>query len=209
MLEALTYQEMLKDIIKNSERYGIENDTIGILLTRPDLETGRDILESLEYYHFRTGKMINFYLPGYGAYWNDWYPDGKVVTKLNGVSWSFSNRMFVEFIEELECYSKWEYSGESELILLSYSRRQISYEKVMIFHLDQMLRDKVISSVHNFLEQLFRICKDEGTLSEVCGSARLDKAKQIAMNRILEKIPKGLNEIFKYEKYFSLKNISR
>ena len=64
MLDALTYQEMLKHIKWNVEQYGIEDDTIGILITRPDLTTGESILNSLEYFHFRTGKTINFYLPG-------------------------------------------------------------------------------------------------------------------------------------------------
>ena len=60
MFEALTYQEMLKDINRNIERYGVLDDTIGILITRPDLVTGKSILNSLEYFHFRTGKMVNF-----------------------------------------------------------------------------------------------------------------------------------------------------
>lgn len=80
MFDALTYQEMLKEIKKNSEKYGITDDVVAILITRPDLATGKDILNSLEYYHFRTGHSINFYLPGYGAYWTEEeYPDGKVV----------------------------------------------------------------------------------------------------------------------------------
>lgn len=102
---------MLRNIARNSERYGIENDTIGILLTRPDLETGRDILNSLEYYHFWMGNSINFYLPGYGAYWDDTYPDRKVVTEIDGVKWYFSNEMFVRFEENMERYSSWKYSG--------------------------------------------------------------------------------------------------
>lgn len=116
MFDALTYQEMLKEIKKNSEKYGITDDVVAILITRPDLATGKDILNSLEYYHFRTGHSINFYLPGYGAYWTEEeYPDGKVVTEIAGVKWSFSNQRFVEFIEDMEKYSKWRYSGESDL----------------------------------------------------------------------------------------------
>lgn len=65
MFDALTYQKMLKEIKKNSEKYGITDDMVAILITRPDLATGKDILNSLEYYHFRTGRSINFYLPGY------------------------------------------------------------------------------------------------------------------------------------------------
>lgn len=63
MLEAITYQNMLKEI-KRSE---LLEDTIGILITRPDLETGKDIINSLGYYHHLTGKNINFFLPGFAA----------------------------------------------------------------------------------------------------------------------------------------------
>lgn len=207
MLDALTYQEMLRNIARNSERYGIENDTIGILFTRPDLETGRNILNSLEYYHFRKGKSINFYLPGYGAYWDDAYPDRKVVTEIDGVRWYFSNEMFVRFEENMERYSSWRYSGESELLLLEYKNHRISFENMMQFYLDQMLRDKVIFSIHNFFEKLFRLCQDKETLNEISGSFRCDKAKQITSNRILEKIPMGLGEIFTQEKYFCIKDM--
>ena len=39
MLEAITYQAMLEDISRNN----ILEDTIGILITRPELEVGKDI----------------------------------------------------------------------------------------------------------------------------------------------------------------------
>ena len=42
MLEAITYQNMLRDINSNE----IKEDTIGILITRPDLEVGKSILNS-------------------------------------------------------------------------------------------------------------------------------------------------------------------
>ena len=119
MYEALTYQIMLEDISDNIRKHGILNDKIGILMTRPDLPTGKSILDSLEYFHFRTGNSLNFYLAGYGAYWpNLEYPDGKVVTVIDGVKWLFSNQKFVQFVSDLETYSKWSYSGESELLLV-------------------------------------------------------------------------------------------
>lgn len=207
MLDALTYQEMLKHIKGNIERYGIENDTIGILITRPDLHTGKSILNSLEYFHFRTGKTINFYLPGYGAYWNDTYPDGKVVTEINRVKWSFSNEMFTEFLSDLEKYSKWKYSGESELLLVDLKKGILSFDKIMQFHLDNMIRDNVIYSVHQFFEQLFRVCQDKETLNQVSNAFGLDKAKQITKERILDKLPVGLGNIFTQEKYFCVRNM--
>jgi hypothetical protein len=207
MLDALTYQEMLKHIKGNVERYGILDDTIGILITRPDLHTGKSILNSLEYFHFRTGKCINFYLPGYGAYWNNSYPDGKIVTEINGVKWSFSNEMFTEFVCDLEKYSKWKYSGESELLLVDLKNGVFSFDKMMQFHLDNMIRDNVIYSVHQFFEQLFRVCKDKETLNQVSNAFGLDKAKQIAKERILDKLPIELGVIFTKEKYFCVRNM--
>lgn len=52
MIDALTYQIMLEEINRNAREEGILNDSIGILITRPELPTGKDILNSLEYYHF-------------------------------------------------------------------------------------------------------------------------------------------------------------
>ena len=48
MFDALTYQEMLKEIKKNSEKYGITDDVVAILITRPDLATGKDILNVIK-----------------------------------------------------------------------------------------------------------------------------------------------------------------
>ena len=160
MIDALTYQIMLKEINRNARKEGILNDSIGILITRPELPTGKDILNSLEYYHFRTGKSVNFYLPGYGAYWNSDYPDSKVVTTIDKVNWLFSNQMFALFIEDLEKNSKWQYSGESELLLVDLKEGTLSYEKMMQFYLDKMIRDGVIYSVNQCFEDLFRNCKD-------------------------------------------------
>lgn len=207
MFDALTYQIMLDEIDRNVRKKGVINDTIGILITRPELPTGKDILNSLDYYHFRTGKSINFYLPGYGAYWNNDYPDGKIVTTVDDVNWSFSNQMFVLFIEDLERYSKWQYSGESELLLLELKDGILSYRNMMQFYLDNMIRDGVIYSVHQFLEKLFRICKDKESLQQISNTFGINMAKQISMESLLEKLPLGLGEVFTQEKYFCIRNM--
>ena len=210
MFDALTYQEMLKDINSNVERYGVLDDTIGILITRPDLITGKNILNSLEYFHFRTGKSVNFYLPGYGAYWpQKEYPDGKEVTTIDNVKWSFSNKMFAQFINELEEFSKWKYSGESELLLVELKNGILSYENVMQFYLDNMLRDNTISSVHQFFEELFRICQRTDSINQISNVIVLNKAKQISKENLIGEIPMGIGKIFTQEKYFCVRNLRR
>lgn len=209
MIEALTYEEMLRDINKNMDKYGIKSDTIGILLARPDLETGKSILNSLPYFHFRTGKTINFYLPGYGAYWNDYYPDEKQVVMIDGVNWCFSNQMFANFLDDLEKYANWNYSGESELLLLEYNDGVLSYENVMRFYLDNMIRDGVIASIHSFFEKLFRLCKSKESLRDLSNCLGNDKVKQIARNKILDNLPLGLRDVFSQEKYYCVKKFAK
>lgn len=209
MFDALTYQIMLEEINRNAREKGVLNDSIGILITRPELPIGKDILNSLEYYHFRTGKSVNFYLPGYGAYWNNDYPDSKIVTTINNVNWSFSNQMFALFIEDLEKYSKWQYSGESELLLVDLKEGTLSYENVMQFYLDKMIRDGVIYSVYQFFEDLFRICKDKDSLNQISNGFGMNKAKQVSIDALLDKLPLGLGNVFIQEKYFCVKNMER
>lgn len=179
MLEAITYQAMLEDISRNN----ILEDTIGILITRPELEVGKDILSSLNYYHHASSKNVNFYLPGYGAYWHGTYPDGRVVTKINGVDWSFSDSMFVQFVGELQAHSSWRYSGESELLMLEYKNGVLRFEKVMRFYLENMLRDNLIHSTSSFFQQLLTACgqdKSPGGLSD-----RLAQAGAIQVTKTL------------------------
>lgn len=57
-----------------------------------------------------------------------------IVSVIDGVNWSFSNQKFVQFISELEKYSKWSYSGESELLLIELKNGILSYKNVMLFH---------------------------------------------------------------------------
>ena len=107
----------------------------------------------------------------------------------------------------MEKYSKWKYSGESELLLLDFKNGILSYNRMMQFHLDKMIRDNVINSVQQFFEQLFRVCKDKDTFNQVSNAFTLHKVKQITMERIIDKFPVGLGYIFTQEKYFCVRDM--
>ena len=205
MLEAITYQKMLLDIQHNQ----ITEDTIGILITRPDLDGGKSIINSLNYYHHLSGKSTNFYLPGFGAYWYEAYPDEREVTEIDGAKWYYSDKMFVDFISDLEKYSKWQYSGETELLMLEYKDGILSFDNMMCFYLDNMLRDNVIVSVPSFFQQLFRIHNRRRATKDISNTLGRDKAIQITKDIILDTIPAELSELFVQEKYFSVKNCGR
>lgn len=60
--------------------------------------------------------------------------------------------MFVSFIQNLEHYSNGNIRGESELLLVELKDNVLSYQNTMQFHLDNMLRDRVIGSIPQFLK---------------------------------------------------------
>ena len=198
MLEAIVYDSMLKNI----EEHKIEQDTIGILLTRPTSKAGKDIVETLPYYHHRSGKSINFYLPGYGAYWYDVYPDKENVTMIGDVQWSFSNQKYVEFIEALEEHSKWKYSGESELLLIEYTNGKLDYSNVLRFHLDEMLRDEAIPSINVFFENIFRYASQQKSLTQLSDITGLKTVGQVTMDCILGELPKLFSGALKKGRHY-------
>jgi hypothetical protein len=198
MLEAIVYDSMLKNI----EEHKIDQDTIGILLTRPTSKAGKDIVETLPYYHHRSGKSINFYLPGYGAYWYGVYPDEENVAVIGGVQWSFSNQKYVEFIEALEEHSKWKYSGESELLFIEYTNGKLDYSNVLRFHLDEMLRDEAIPSINVFFENIFRYASQQKSLIRLSDITGLKTVGQVTMDCILEELPKLFSGVLKKGRHY-------
>lgn len=206
MINALTYEKMIKKINSNYIERGLRNDYIGVFITRPDLESGKSILNSLNYYHHLTGRNVNFYLPGFGSYWGENYPDKETVAKIDGTEWYFSNEQFVKFTRKLERKTKWVYSGESELILLPLIEGKIDFQKILIFYLDDMLRDGAIKSVSAFFQQLSRLFESKSTLSEIHVALCKDNAIELIKGAILKKLPHGIGDIITKEKYFVIMN---
>lgn len=206
MIEALTYKDMLNHIRRND----LVEDTIGILITRPSLATGKDIVGELEYYHHLTGHSINFYLPGYGAYWNtEEYPDMKVVTEIDRTDWSFSNKAFVEFIYVLEEVSRWKYSGESELLLIPYHDGKLDFSNVAVFCLDAMLRDEVISSVSRFITELSRNAKRNNAVKSMTVKSAAKCVTKTIVQETVELLPKNLSKSIKRGRHYICKDFSK
>lgn len=198
MLEAIDYESM----IENIKEHKVEQDTIGILLTRPTSKSGKDIVETLPYYHHRSGKSINFYLPGYGAYWYGVYPDEENVTVIDGTQWSFSSQKYVEFIEALENHSKWKYSGESELLFVEYVNGELDYSNVLRFRLDEMLRDKAIPSINVLFENIFRCSFQQKNLTRLSDVTGLKALGQVTMDCILGELPNFFSGALKKGRHY-------
>ncbi len=204
MFEAITFDLMLENIRENS----INSDTIGILLARPKSDAGESIINNLPYYHHRSGYNINFYLPGYGAFWHEMYPDEIDVVKIEGNQWSFSNQKFVEFISCIEGKSQWKYSGESELLLVEFRNYFFSFSNVLRFHLDAMLRDGVVPSINAFFEGLFREISRGRSLSQISGAAGVKTLGQVTVESVMEVLPSFFGGFIKKGKHYIVHDYS-
>lgn len=159
MIDAITYQRMLEKLEESNMSEGI----VGFLFTRPDLVTGKSIMGSLSYYHHATRENIDFFLPGYGAYWPlDLYEDKIEVTQIEHIRWLFSSKAFTDFAYEFEDMTGWEYSGESELLLIPYDDGKLDFSDRMSFLIDQMIKDNVISSISSFFTHIARVARKQG-----------------------------------------------
>jgi len=205
MIDAITYTDMLKHI-RNNE---LIEDTIGILIARPDLHTGNSILKSLNYFHHLTGNNINFYLPGYGAYWSgDRYPDMNNVARINGVDWSFSYKSFVDFIAALEEVSRWKYLGESELLLIPYHAEMLDFSEVAVFHLDAMMNDGTISSVSSFITGLSRCVKRDNSITSITTSGAVKCVSKTVIYEMMDKLPTYISKSLSRGKHYLCRDFS-
>lgn len=70
-----------------------------------------------------------------------------------------------------------------------------------------MIRDGVIVSIHQFFEKVMRICSQTNSAKQISNAMGIDKAKQIMMDKLLEKLPADMGIIFGQERYFCVRNL--
>jgi hypothetical protein len=114
--------------------WGLISKLVGILFCFPDSKFGKEeILPFLGYFNLRTAEIVDVYCAGYGiGHKPDSYPDGRIIPSVAGENWWFDETTFNAIRQELEEKSKWNYSGETDLILLT-AKRSLSSEDCLSF----------------------------------------------------------------------------
>lgn len=192
-----------------------KHSLVAVLFCNPKTEFCKnEILNYLSYLHHRSGKAINIFCCGYGAYWpEDKYPDLEQVTKIEGVDWLYSDKAFVSVVEEFEEKTNWNYSGENELLLLdvvpSSEPKILNINNAIVCNLEQMKKDNAFSSVRSLFEQLIRYCAtteaaDTWTFSDAQG---LNIAKNLLKETILGFLPKNLQASYNKAENYVIRKI--
>lgn len=150
-----------------------KEQVIGILLIRPTNKLAKDeIINELPDFHHMSGKHINFYLPGYGADWQDWHVDDRQpVVTIDGTPWYFSTQLFHKFTSELKEKVEWEYSGDCDLLLLSVNPNEqdnnssLNFSSGIFINVTEMLSERLIISPSNLFYKIFNAFEANPQLS--------------------------------------------
>jgi hypothetical protein len=200
---------------------GVRLAMAGILFAPPDATLAqREILPRLEYFHQRAGKHIDFFCAGYTQGWEG----GKDV---NGCSdyknagldgWVFSNERFLSLCKEVSAVAKWNYSGETDLILLNAEydphgrSSRLDFSSTIQCRLDAMKEHKAIASVPEFFEKVFRYAESANPNDPTWGFSDREGMEQVGsaiVRLVLGLLPKNVSESYRKTKHFAVVDISR
>ena len=166
----------------------VEEKLIPVLLIKPVtmryLNKERIIEDFFDYIDLRTGRDIQFFMPGYVHYPNtsftqkfpSWTPcdEDTIAIKISRLgNIHYSNRAFVDFLDIIESSSpKFRYRGDTELLLVNYEPSEdnelgkIDFENIHRYNLTHLFDSVILNypddrvrlrNVEYFLESVIEI----------------------------------------------------
>lgn len=207
MFAASTYEEIerIEQQIENTE-------IVVFLFVRPSEE---QILKEFEYIHYNSAKYCSVYAIGYT---NDFgkandHTYRKVNAGMDG-EWYFSTKAFVDFKEKLQARIRWEYSGETEILVLQNnpgSPNVLNFQNYVAIDVNQGIREGYIDSFQRFMEALVRSSKSKVTAKDAICDVRRARisVKDILAGAIddCKKVPTPIKDIVKDRLFYRCANI--
>jgi len=193
---------------------------IGILFAQPSHSLAKEeITPNMDYFHYRSGRNINFYCAGYGDESSlGSYEDREPVGENASLRWMFSTSAFNTFRSELEQRSHWRYSGETELLLCNARLNRMATKVIpdlgvaVVCSLSKMKEDKAISSVMSLFEDIFRYAENQDPNDPTWGfsDAMAGQKSMPALKRlVLSLLPKGLGAEVERLAHLAIRDINK
>lgn len=209
MFAVSTYEEIVE-----CERK-IENmEIVVFLFVKPTNQDANDIIHEFEYIHYNSDKYCSVYAIGYsndpGKCSDHYYTK---VANIIGGDWYFSNKAFVGFKNNLEQRIKWEYSGETEILILQNNpggSDSLNFANYVAIDVNKGLREGYIDSFQRFMESLIRSARNNVTAKEVVSDIRKNrisiKNTIIGAIEVSKKIPAPAKQILKDRLFYRCAN---
>lgn len=172
--------------------------TVGILIADVRRQLEREyIFNYINRLNLETGKLIDFYIPGYikisnqHDYDNNKYYLNNCVEsfKLGKNRYFFSPELFDEFLDDLSEHSNKHLTPDPKIILVSYAHEQICFGDSIIFDLRQEDRKNSISELFQFI---INIARKTTEFEDFKRRIFLDNSKNQFINFVKNKLPDQL-----------------
>ena len=206
MFAASTYEE-----IERIESQVEKMEIVVFLFARP---TEEKILKEFEYIHYNSAKYCSIYAIGYT---DDFAKaEDQTYRKVDAMmqrDWYFSTKAFTEFKEKLQDRIRWNYSGETEVLVLQNNPGQknvLNFQNYVAINVNKGIREEYIDSFQSFMESLIRSSKRRVTAKEAIRDVRNSRisVKDILAGAIddCKKVPTPVKEIAKDRLFYRCAN---
>lgn len=197
--------------------------TFGVLFACPELPLFRtEIAPHLNYLHHASGKHIDFFCAGYGAFWpqdTPPYKDARVIREINQPGWPsngwlYSDQAFVNLYRSFESQSKWQYKDGTTLLLLSAQLQtsgdvRLDFSETLSVRFEDAIRDKAVESVHGFIHSIIVMAErqqaDTWNMSDRLG---VKAVLQSVAKELIPKVPFGLGIAAQRASHFAVEDFT-
>lgn len=202
------------------ERTELWSKLVGVLFCLPTSKTGKEeILPNLDYFHHRSALFVDFFCVGYGTHPGTG-PDElrpAPVSVVDNAQWRFSSQEFNNCRAAIESLTKWQFSGETDL-LLAVARKPksgqatLDYSCAIACNLEEMIRDEAITSVRAFFEKLFQFGEQftgPDPVWKLSDKLGVQSATGLLEDAVLTLVPEVVRKRYKAARHFAVSNVGR
>jgi len=190
--------------------FGNQVRMVGLLFAKDGTKAVKEeLLPNLEYFNYRSGEHIDFFLVGWRK-------------GIDG--WEFDPKAFVGLLSDIEAESAWKYSGGIDLIIanarlmmdpkMGYApcNAFLDYGRAVVCDLDKMKKDDAIVSIESYFEDIFKFAENTKGDDPTWGFSN-KKGKDVAgsaLKRVLlSLVPVTISKEAKHAAHFAVKNIGK
>jgi len=207
-------QEGMRDRVLLTHRAKL----VGILFAQPgDALVKEQVLPNLPYFHERTADNVDLFFAGYSTD-SSGDADAVKVGTIDRVKWFYSAQALSRIRAEVESSVKWRYSGGCDLLLTNArldedeKKVRLDFATSVICPLPEMLRIKAITSIPEFLEEIFRYAEKQDRNDPTWGlsdTPGFDKSGSILKAVVLSLLPDGVGKEAEKLVHLAAPDISR
>jgi len=171
----------------------------------PGKAIAEQAMASFDYWDADSGKYLDVVFPG-------WVTNGFI---------EFDTKAFLEFRKGIEAFSKWQYSGETDILLLNFdfdlegSRGIFSFEETITLLPEKMIREGQVSNLDSLMHELVKAAKQswprtsESPIWEMSDRIAIQRSRTALWEYVKKKLLRDFGAIYDELRPFAVCNLSK